>query len=38
MEPLGESTEKAGVGGSKSLPGHHVFNELGEILKPSSTA
>jgi hypothetical protein len=38
MEPLGQSTEKAGVGGSKSLPGHHVFNELGEILKPSSTA
>jgi hypothetical protein len=33
-----ESTEKAGVGGSKSLPGHHVVNELGEILKPSSTA
>ena len=38
MGPLGESTEKTGVGGSKSLPGHHVFNELGEILKPSSTA
>ena len=34
MEPLGESTDKAGVGGSKSISSHHVFNELGEILKP----